>query len=113
MFSVEEWTLSNHNKKDQTSSVTTTTEESGVATETSLEALTPREEKVLRMLNGMSEEDARHLQFAIGASDETSMKLALIENQLINCLTTDSPEDEFGEDRPSPAELLSAWIDEE
>ena len=75
--------------------------------------LTPREEKVIRMRNGLSEGDSRALQFALGASRDASMKLAMIEQQLAECMTTDAPEEQFDDDRPSPAELLSSWLDDE
>ena len=112
VLSVEEWTLSKQNEKDKLSSVVTTTQEAGTATETSLEALTPREEKVIRMLHELSEDDSRSLEFALGASEDSLMKLALIERQLVNVVSNPGPADDFDDDRPSPAELLSSWIDE-
>ena len=113
VFSVEEWTLSNQEKEKQASSVTTTTAGTPEKTETSLEMLTPREEKVIRMTHGLSEDDSRALQFGLGASRDANMKLALIESQLSACLATENPENAFDDDRPSPAELISAWLDEE
>ena len=92
------------------SSVTTTTETAPQGTEESLEALTPREEKVLRMRHGMSEDDSRSLQFALGADEETQIKLAMIESHLMECIASTSEADD---DRPSPAELISSWLDQE
>jgi cell wall assembly regulator SMI1 len=110
VFSVEEWTLSNHNEKNQKTSVTTTTEETREQSEASLDALTPQEEKVVRMIHGLSEEDSRALQFALGASDDAQMKIAMIEQQLVETMAKGTV-DPADDDRPSPAELLSAWID--
>lgn len=104
--------MSNHDEKSQKTSVTTTTEEAREQSEASLEALTPQEEKVVRMIHGLSEEDSRALQFALGASDEAQMKIALIEHQLIDAMAAGAP-DELDDDRPSPAELLSKWLDKE
>lgn len=108
LLSVEECTLSNRNEREQRSWGTTTTEQAQDNGEASLEALTPREEKVLRMLHGMSEDDSRKLQFALGADEETRMKLAMIEDQLLGFMDSTAEE---GEDRFSPAEFLSSWLD--
>lgn len=105
--------MSDQDKEKQMTSVTTTTTEGAAEeTETSLETLTAREERVIRMLHGMSEEDSRTLQFGLGASRDSEMKLALIEQRLADYMTSDDPET-ADEDRPTPAELLSAWLDEE
>ena len=42
-------------------------------------SLNPEEEKVIRMLHGLSEPDEARLEFAVGANEETKLKLALIE----------------------------------
>lgn len=103
--------MSKDNRVERRSSVTTVTRGADVERETSLQALTPQEEKVLRMAYGMSEDDSRALQFGLGADEETRLRLAMIEGQLLRCL--ESPQ-EMGEGRrPSPAELLSAWLDQE
>lgn len=99
--------MSNRDERDKRSLGTTTTEQAQENDGASLEALTPREEKVLRMLHGMSEDDSRKLQFALGADEETRMKLAMIEDQLLAFI---SGEDD-GEDPVSPAELLASWLD--
>lgn len=65
-------------KRNQSRQVTETT-----APETSLDVLTPEEEKVLRMRNGLSEPDDHALSFALGASEETKARLALMEKYLI------------------------------
>jgi hypothetical protein len=44
-----------------------------------LAALTPTEEKVIRMLHGLSEPDDAPLEFGIGASPDTMLNLALVE----------------------------------
>lgn len=91
--------------------MTTVTRSADAEQETSLQALTPQEEKVLRMAHGMSEDDSRALQFGLGADEETLLKLAMIEGQLLRCL--ESPQEVVEGRRPSPAELLSAWLDQE
>ena len=103
--------MSNQSKKNKASSVTTTTGEAREEAETSLEALTPQEEKVVRMLHGLSEDDSRALQFALGAGAEAKMKLAMIEQQMVDTMASSSVDE--ADDRPSPAELLSAWLDGE
>ncbi len=50
----------------------------------SLEGLSPIEEKALRMLHGLSEGDQHELKFALGANDETRLKLAMIEKHLLD-----------------------------
>jgi len=44
-----------------------------------LSTLTPQEEKVIRMLHGLSEDDTRALEFAVGASKDARQRLALME----------------------------------
>ena len=111
--SVEEWTLTKQNEKERSASVTTATEEARTETGASLEALTPQEEKLIRMLHGMSEDDSRTLQFGLGASVEAEMKLAMIERQLIDTMRAEGGDAGTEARRQSPAELLSAWLDEE
>ena len=48
------------------------------------EGLSPIEEKALRMLHGLSEGDDHQLKFALGADDETRLKLAMIEKHLLD-----------------------------
>lgn len=103
--------MSNHTKKNQNTTVTTTTEEAREQSPASLEALTPQEEKVVRMIHGLSEDDSRALQFALGASDDAQMKIAMIEKQLVETMSA-TEVDLASEGRPTPAELLSSWIDE-
>ena len=50
-----------------------TTNDAGLST------LTPLEEKVIRMLHGLSEDDSKALEFAVGASEDARMRLALME----------------------------------
>ena len=61
---------------------TTTTEKSGEAT-TDEELLTPTEEKAVRMVHGLAEDDEHTLQFGLGASEETMAKLANLEKFLV------------------------------
>lgn len=63
--------------KFQTSTSTSVTESERQSQ--GLEALTPEEEKALRMLHGMSEGDDHILKFALGADEETRLKLAMME----------------------------------
>ncbi len=76
--------MSSHDNERRTqTSVTTTTETQTVEEGRDLNVLSPLEEKVLRMLHGMSEEDAHQLKFALGADDELRARLALLEHTLI------------------------------
>lgn len=50
----------------------------------SFEGLSPIEEKSLRMLHGLSEGDDHELKFALGANDETRLKLAMMEKHLLD-----------------------------
>lgn len=67
------------NKKNH-SAPTTVTE----ATQAQFEALTPVEEKALRMLHGLSEGDAHELKFALGATQESRLELAMLEKRLLD-----------------------------
>lgn len=75
-------------EKQEGNSSTVTVTESEEITETTNEelpedALSPEEEKVIRMLYGKSLKGQEALEFATGASMETSLKLALIEASLL------------------------------
>lgn len=48
------------------------------------DALTPEEEKALRMLHGLSEDDNHMLKFGLGADSDTKLKLAMMEKFLID-----------------------------
>lgn len=50
----------------------------------SVDGLSPIEEKALRMLHGLSEEDHHELSFALGANEETRLKLAMMEKHLLD-----------------------------
>ncbi len=78
-----------------------------------METLTPQEEKLIRMVHGLGEDDSRSLQFGLGASVEAEMKLAMIERQLIDTIGGDGANSGQTQRRQSPAELLSAWLDDE
>lgn len=68
--------LTDHKKQASQSSTT-------VIERDDLAILTPEEEKVLRMAHGLTEDDDHALSFAVGASEETCLKLALIEKELM------------------------------
>lgn len=103
--------MSNQEKDQKLSSVTTTTEGATRGTDASMKELTPEEEKVVRMLHGLSEDDSRALEFGLGAEDEASMKLARIEHQLVELMSGGVEPRDADDERPTPAELLSSWID--
>jgi hypothetical protein len=67
-------------KKSSFGSSTQTT----VSEQQTLEGLSPSEEKSLRMLHGLSEGDDHELRFALGADDETRLKLAMMEKHLLD-----------------------------
>lgn len=76
--------MSSHEEKRlrNTSTVTTTqTQQETVAPD--LDVLTPQEEKVLRMLHGLSEENKYELKFALGADEELQLRLAKMEKYLV------------------------------
>ena len=82
--------MSSHDNKRQTStSVTTTTATETVRQGHDLGVLTPEEEKVLRMLHGLSEEDTHELKFALGADKELRARLALLESYLLDLFSAD------------------------
>ena len=49
------------------------------APEAPYELLEPLEEKVIRMRYGLSEEDSKELEYAVGASEESRERLGLME----------------------------------
>ena len=58
-----------------------------------LGVLTPEEERVLRMRHGLTEGTDHLLAFAPGASQETKLKLAMMEKNLIEAFAkVDAPE---------------------
>lgn len=70
-------------KKTIFTTTTTTCTEVEPATEQSLDVLTPQEEKVLRMIHGLSEPGTHVLKFGLGASEETRLQLAALEMFLV------------------------------
>lgn len=68
--------LTDH-KKQQSQAPTTVIEREDLST------LTPEEEKTLRMAHGLTEADDHVLSFALGASEDTRLKLALMEKELM------------------------------
>lgn len=82
--------MSDEQKKRQSAAVTTTvTKSEPEVDERSLEALTPLEEKVLRMLHGLSESDEHELKFALGADEEQTLRLAALEQHLLESFERD------------------------
>ena len=75
---------------------TTTTTEETIQTQTQTsEGLSPTEEKVVRMLHGLTEDGSAKLEFALGANEEAIAQLALMENHLLNVFgRTDKTEPE-------------------
>jgi hypothetical protein len=76
----KEGTKLTEDKRHLQGRTSTVTEE----TETNFEALTPEEEKVLRMRHGLSEDDNHSLKFALGANEEAQAKLAMMEKNLVD-----------------------------
>lgn len=62
---------------------TTTLTESAPEAQAGMDALTPEEERVVRLRHGLSEGDDYALKFGLGASQETLMKLANLEQFLV------------------------------
>ena len=74
---------------------TTVTEETTQTQTQTSEGLSPTEEKVVRMLHGLTEEGSATLEFALGANEEAIAQLALMENHLLNVFgRTDKTEPE-------------------
>ncbi len=65
-------------KKTQTRSTVTETTDGQFA------ELTPTEEKALRMLHGLTEDDSHELKFGLGANADTRLKLAMMEKHLLD-----------------------------
>ncbi len=86
--SVEDFTLSNdkYNQTRTSTTTTTTTERATTPGGQSLDILSPQEEKVLRMHHGLSEGDDHVLKFGVGANEDTRVKLAMIEQFLIESM---------------------------
>ena len=53
------------------------------AEERSFDGLTSEEERVLRMLHGLSEPVEHELKFAVGANEEARLQLAVMEKYLL------------------------------
>lgn len=83
--------MNNHeNKRKVTTSVTTTTETQPVSDQRELGVLNPEEERVLRMLHGLSEQDSHELKFALGADEELRTRLALLEHYLMELFKSET-----------------------
>ncbi len=79
----------NKNQHQKNTSVVTTTETEVVQKPQELEVLTAEEEKVLRMLHGLSEEGSHELKFALGADEELRHRLTLLEHYLMELFKGD------------------------
>lgn len=58
---------------------------------TPYDLLEPVEEKVIRMHYGLSENDEKALEYAVGASEDTRMRVSLMEAGNIDALDADVP----------------------
>lgn len=76
--------MTDNNKKYGFTAPTTVTEQTSSGAEPSVDGLSPIEEKALRMLHGLAEDDSHELKFALGANDETRLKLAMMEKHLLD-----------------------------
>lgn len=94
-------------KMDKTGTVTQGRASSAVTTKTLTkqqgavvdhEVLSPQEEKVIRMVHGLSEADSTPLEFAVGASAETLAKLSMMEANNILALEGEVP---LAQDNPA------------
>ena len=74
-------------RRNTTVSPTTVTQTETV--DTGLNALTAEEERVLRMRYGLSEGDDHELKFGLGANDDAVLKLAMMEQALIEMFKND------------------------
>lgn len=88
--------MSSHddNRVRNTSTVTTTQTQHETVTP-DLDVLTPQEEKVLRMLHGLSEENKYELKFALGADEELQFRLAKMEKYLVELFQGEQLNDEI------------------
>ena len=73
----------------------TTTETEQAREPKPAEALTPEEEKVVRMLHGMSEEGSYELKFALGADEELRHRLGLLEHYLMQLFEAEEMDEEL------------------
>ncbi|MBA2661621.1 MAG: hypothetical protein H0U74_04960 [Bradymonadaceae bacterium] len=104
--------MSDHKKTQATTTTTTTTttQRAAQTREQSLDILLPEEEKVLRMHHGLSEGDDHELKFAVGANDDTRVKLAMIEQFLIESMKTKAVQGSLMIDEAQDSETKRAII---
>lgn len=74
--------MTDEKKELRSTGTTTVTEESEQGTG-DLAALTPEEEKAVRMRHGLDESDEHELKFGLGANEEALAKLASLEMFLV------------------------------
>lgn len=83
--------MSGHDpRRRKTTTVSTTTQVSPTSPGPDFDVLTSEEEKVLRMLHGLSEEGPHPLKFALGADADSLAKLAMMEKQLVELFRGDT-----------------------
>lgn len=85
----------NRNQHQKKTSVVTTTETEVVHRRQELEVLTAEEEKVLRMLHGLSEDGSTELKFALGADEELRHRLTLLEHYLMELFKAETLSEEI------------------
>ena len=81
-------------KEKQTQKITrttTTVKQANKPEPTPYEFLEPIEEKVIRMHYGLSEADEKMLEYAVGASEDTRMRVTLMEAGNISELDGEVP----------------------
>ncbi len=89
-------TLSGHDTKRQQHTTTTTSTETRPESDgQDFDVLTPQEEKVLRMLHGLSESGEHELKFALGADADVKLKLAMMERELQELFSPDDGDDDL------------------
>ena len=77
--------------KQRTLAPTTTLDPSTKPESSPYDLLEPVEEKVIRMHYGLSENDEKALEYAIGASEDTRMRVSLMEAGNIDALDAQVP----------------------
>jgi hypothetical protein len=82
-------------RRDETDRSTVTVREPQEVEEDAFEGLTPEEERVLRLLRGLSEDESHRLKFALGANEETRLKLAMIEKHLLEVFEAEILDEEL------------------
>lgn len=91
--------MSGHEEKRlSTTTTVTTTETQQETVAPGFDVLTTEEEKVLRMLHGLSEDDKHRLKFALGADEELQLRLAMMEKYLVELFQGEKLDEDLMED---------------